>query len=848
MYMSLVEPALNGEGMRFVRFRGDVFCLFLLLYLFILSASDIHAGTSDRTDPLKGKFEKLKGVLALDGRFIHNIGELQMNVTNWGFFGSLPKSNYDMADQPSAQWPAGSGIEYLYAAGIWIGAEIYGIPYVSTGYPETEFYPPSESRATIYRSFEGAKGGNRPPGPADDDKDGRIDEDWLNGYDDDGDGLIDEDFAAIGKQMFSCFYTDDQPTSTTIWPEHTPIHVQVRQESYQWGEEGLNTFIGVRYHVKNIGWDFLTNVYIGVYADVDAGPREYGNYHMDDQVGSWEGVWCAPKGDAEWPVRLHVAYAYDNDGDGGRTPGYFGIALLGYPIIYYGGVYYPSYSPIQMSTFRIFRGLQPYENGGEPTNDFQRYDVMSYSRKDPDTEQANDYKILVSVGPFFLPPYGSTSLDIAFVCGEGLDEMLTNAAIASIVYQGCFYDADDDPDTGVIGRESPVMGPLEMHYPDPCNNPTLIVDVPKKEICWTNLDCFEENWLWQYYGCYKDPYADKKYYMTGVDGKETRLNWITGTAPTPPNLRLVPGNRKVVLLWDDISETTPDPLTLDYDFEGYQIWRADNWHRPYGTTIDSGPGKELWHLLEMRDLINAVGPNVGFKKPFSQGGWEYEPLENLPNRDSYIRMFEESILYAPLDTVPCPPGLSNQECDTLEALARQRMGLEGGKRFYKYIDYEAKNGLPYFYSVIAYDHVIRNGVPYSQGRYNAPASNFRFVIPISDAQDVEGFDDKKVYVVPNPVTNENLAPWRMSPNNSDLTGIKLEFRNLPKCKNTVRIYTVAGDLVQVLYHDGQGGCGTLPWDLLTRNGQDITSGVYLFSVEPEDNRFSRTVGKFVVIR
>jgi len=40
----------------------------------------------------------------------------------------------------------------------------------------------------------------------------------------------------------------------------------------------------------------------------------------------------------------------------------------------------------------------------------------------------------------------------------------------------------------------------------------------------------------------------------------------------------------------------------------------------------------------------------------------------------------------------------------------------------------------------------------------------------------------------------------------------------------------------------------LIWDLLSRNGQDVTSGVYLFSVEPSDGRFPRTVGKFVVIR
>jgi hypothetical protein len=54
--------------------------------------------------------------------------------------------------------------------------------------------------------------------------------------------------------------------------------------------------------------------------------------------------------------------------------------------------------------------------------------------------------------------------------------------------------------------------------------------------------------------------------------------------------------------------------------------------------------------------------------------------------------------------------------------------------------------------------------------------------------------------------------------------------------------------VETLYHDGAGGNGTLPWNMVSRNGQGIASGVYLFSVEPEDGRFRRVVGKFVVIR
>jgi hypothetical protein len=807
----------------------------------IIIATDGQA--SYRAEHLRNKLEGPGQVITLNGQYVHNIGDLQMNVTYWGFFGSLPKSRMPMSDSPSAQWPAGSGVEYLYAAGIWVGATMDGFPAVSTGYPETEFYPTDDPRDIIYRSFEGALNGCRYPGPADDDMDGLVDEDWLNGHDDDHDGYIDEDYAAIGQQMLSCWYTDDQPYSTMRWPEHTPMHLHIRQESYQWGDDNINDFIGVHYYITNQGTKFLTNAYIGIYADVDAGPVIYGSYHMDDLVGFWQGWQCAIKGEGEMPVHIKVGYVYDNDGDGGRTRGYFGIVILGHTT----GVFTPSCN-VSLNAFRVFRGLQPYEKGGEPTSDFQRYDVLTNQQIDDNKEDPNDYKILLSVGPFgILPPDSTIELSIAYVCGEGLDEMLLNAAKIKLAYEGRWYNEDKDYNTGILGRETPVPGPLKLWDPDPCDADTNKLNAYKGEIIWSNIDCYDEYLRWSNQECYKGGLGSSDY-QTGIHGKEKQLHWFTASAPPPPRMRVIPGDNEMTILWDNLSETVPDMMTLENDFEGYQIWRADNWHRPYGTSTLSGPHSDLWHLLEIRDIINGILPDVDFKRPFSEGGWQYEPLVNFKDRETYIRLYKESLLYSPLDTVPCPPGLTEEICDTLEALARHSLGMAGGKQYYKYVDKEPKNGLPYFYSVIAYDHVIEDGTPTKIGRSNNPISNFAYVTPLSEAQHAESFDEKEVYVVPNPATRDNLKPWKLDPNNSDPTGVKVEFRNLPRCQSTVRIFTVSGDLVQTLYNDGRDGNGTLPWNLLSRNGQDIGSGVYLFSVEPADSRFPRTIGKFVVIR
>ena len=180
------------------------------------------------------KVKRMEQIWVFDGTGTHNVGNLHMHVCNWGCFGSYPSSRWPTAEYPSAQWPANSGTEYLYIAGLWVGAKKGGIPVVSTSAYEIEMRPGLDENQRIYRAFEGSSGGARLPSPPDDDNDGLRDEDWLNGEDDDGDGQVDEDFQAISKQMFTCWFTDDEPTSVQVYPEHTPLGLKVRQESYQW--------------------------------------------------------------------------------------------------------------------------------------------------------------------------------------------------------------------------------------------------------------------------------------------------------------------------------------------------------------------------------------------------------------------------------------------------------------------------------------------------------------------------------------------------------------------------------------------------------------------------------------
>lgn len=814
------------------------------------------------------KMKHMKWIWDHTGTGVHNIGNLQMHVTNWGAFGSYPSSRYPTNEFPSAQWPANSGVEYLYISGLWVGANMGDVKVVSTAAYQAEFQPDSKDElARIYASGEGAAGGARLPLPADDDKDGQIDEDWLNGYDDDGDGLIDEDFAAIGKQMFSCWFTDDQPTATKSYPEHTPLGLFVRQESYQWEEEQFYNFVGVEYKFTNYGEKSIEDMYVGFFADGDAGPRTRDQYWMDDMtcrfpenVNRKSAVVCAQKGDKEIPVNVNIAYFYDDDGDEGETEGYFGILFLGHDTDPLGE---DAPRELGITSYQNFSGDQPFEDGGDPNNDNERYELMSVDNQfDRCGQIPRDYRMLMAVGPFaeLVPsdpdddqPDETMVLQVAFVCGKGLEGMKEVAASAASAYDGNWFNVDGDPETGTKGRETPIPGPVDQIEPDSCDGVDELLSCPRGEVIWVNVDCREEDALWNSTKCDKSG-ATKKDYQTGVYGKETHINWLVGSAPPPPSVRLLPRDGRVVVFWDNFSEVTPDVSTLKYDFEGYRVWRADGWDRPIGTSIQSGPARRLWQLLEERDLVvnrdgspNAISPNRNFKEPWPDG-WEYEPLSGVDEKETLLEMFEETVYQYPMDTVPCPAGLSDAQCDTLEALARFNLGFEGGKQYYKYVDDSVHNGMHYFYSVTAYDHLITAGKPVRVNKFGDPSSNFQYVNPLSDAQRAEGFRDDEIYVVPNPATPESMVPWELNPNMDDPTGIKVEFRNLPACRSTVRIFTLSGDLVEIINHDGRDGHGTLRWDLVSRNGQDVTSGVYLFAVDPEDDSFSRTVGKFVVIR
>ncbi len=105
-------------------------------------------------------------------------------------------------------------------------------------------------------------------------------------------------------------------------------------------------------------------------------------------------------------------------------------------------------------------------------------------------------------------------------------------------------------------------------------------------------------------------------------------------------------------------------------------------------------------------------------------------------------------------------------------------------------------------------------------------------------------DLDKIAVVPNPYVG--AASWE--PLNLFRTGRgerRIQFINLPAVC-TIRIYTVSGNLVATLRHDAEIDNGQEPWDLVSKDGMDISYGIYIFHVDAPG--IGEKIGKFAVVK
>lgn len=281
----------------------------------------------------------------------------------------------------------------------------------------------------------------------------------------------------------------------------------------------------------------------------------------------------------------------------------------------------------------------------------------------------------------------------------------------------------------------------------------------------------------------------------GEDGDNDGIldRYILPEPPPPPGMFVDNRSQTVDIYWDRSAEFATDPISHLQDFEGYRLYGARK--------VQNDDEEEEYSLLAEFDK---PGNDIGFDLGFDQ-----------------IRITNE---YGEQDSVL----------------------IEGHYYHYKFTNTGVKNGWLNYYSVTAFDR----GDPATNlaSLESSKATNREVVFPGTPADDW----DKRTGVYPNPYRGS--ATWDGFGTRDKL----IWFQYLPP-KATIRIYTLAMDEVKTIEHDAatyNGGDiqninsrldpkfsgGEHGWDLITNDGQEAATGLYLYTVKNTD-KSSPSYGK-----
>jgi len=209
---------------------------------FLFFAFTLNPGDGDK------KFPK---VLTDDNSKFTNVGNIGLTVTNFGTYGS---GFVLWPDQPSCEYPLGSGIEHIFDGGLWIGAFIANDslgggkigPFVTTG-------------AVDVASVSNRGGGfeyTNAPGELVLERSSLFDSRFF-------------DPAAISHQDFVMDFVDTNTVLENGDPiaDHDPIGLSIHQETYAWDFPFANFFVILNYWIKNVSDKYLDSVYVGLWTD-----------------------------------------------------------------------------------------------------------------------------------------------------------------------------------------------------------------------------------------------------------------------------------------------------------------------------------------------------------------------------------------------------------------------------------------------------------------------------------------------------------------------------------------------------------------------------------------------------
>ncbi len=709
----------------------------------------------------------------------HNAGNLGLTVTNYGVIGE----GYNNPDQPSCMYKLHADnmryqIEHMSFGGLWVGgrSEADGAVHVSTAIVDGVFEAGEEG-------FEFTN--SETAGDTIQIRSTIVTSPYFSPH-------------AVSHQDFVATFTDLNtrvPGSDFEIPNHTPLGLSIRLESYAWNYSYTDAFVILNYTITNVSRYTIEDVFAGLWADAAVGNMNYTSIYTSG--GGWS--WYDNMNGFDQAYKL--AYQFDADGDDGFAQSYFGLRYLGSSRrrdsveVHYDQWRWSASAAMDFPEYVM------------PINDEGRYEVLRgrhtgrYYNEVTDggipTDPASrgSWMLVLSAGPLAtLAPGGSTTATFAIVCGlwatqESNDtpgrraNLRLNSDWAQIAYNGEDVDGDgkldpneDQNNNGILdGQEDVYRSDLDLN-----RNSRWDAGEPVFGDGDGHLDIEE------------DVHSNA---IKGIQrGNGVIDRFILPSPPPSPNLLAVPGEGRVTLYWDKVSEEYEDPITREKDFEGYRI---------YSSPKTASSAEERTLLAEF-DRINNLGYDTGFAA-------------------------------VQVDTV-----------------------IDGRRYFYRFTNTELLSGWPgqYWFAVTAFDRGNpTNNLPSLE---SSVLENKIYAVIGSPARPAGS--ELRVGVFPNPYRGQ--ARWDGDSDRDQM----LWFFNLP-AEAEVRIYTLAGDLIDEFRHHGSsyrgedvnlmqqkiGGSNTvLPgglhaWDLISSYDQAIATGLYFFSVKDVETGEIQT-GKFVIIK
>ncbi len=494
------------------RFPG---CHLLILGLFVLTASPGLARWEKISDDGSALLAPADDKPAREQK-THRVGNMWLTISNFGFFGNDEQIDYRGTDYwlPKCEFPAGSGVDYLFQGALWVGGVVGNDTLVSVGADgwqhENEMFPCTVKEVPcLIESLSTTSSDSAMAARA----------------------VSEEDFIAIYADTFTTATYNDVPSA------HTPMGIEVTQRSYAWSYSYAEDFIIMDFSVTNIREDnnAIYDVYIGIYIDGDCvGPNTDLSDGAQDDVTGFQEKTVDVFGDS---ITINMAWIADYFGSDG-TAGVSGVRIVRTPNPDLKVSYNWWLSDTNATRDWGPRvAADPTDIGGTPDGDVAKYRILSNGHFDPNQIEVEDQipagtpyedtRFLLSFGPFDSIAVGDTlPVTLAYVCGANFvrspgvfdfADFAANAVWAARVYDIPGVDTDGDGYRGEFRIED-------------------------GDTIWVEGD--------------------------GIP------DFAGPPPPTAPTLQAIPGTNKVTLNWSRDSEFSIDPFTRTIDFAGYRIYRS----------------------------------------------------------------------------------------------------------------------------------------------------------------------------------------------------------------------------------------------------------------------------------